>query len=84
MQYFSSDSKDCSSDKHNSENISVTSEAENEMSQDAKHGWYDQNYSCSYLIDEDSSQKGDDDIGECVEGIEQVKFELCDIHVICC
>ena len=48
------------------------------MSEYAEGGCDDEDPPGSDFIDEDASEEGDDDVGECVEGIEQVKLGLAD------
>ena len=64
--------------KHDREGVLKSPEAEYEMSPNAKGGCDDENPSGSDFIDEDASEEGDDDVGECIEGIEQVELRLAD------
>ena len=78
MQDLSTYSEDYPACKHDREGVLKSSEAEYEMSHNAEGGCDDEDPPGSDFIDEDAPEEGDDDVGECVEGIEQVKFGLAD------
>ena len=78
MQDLSTYSEDHPAYKHDREGVLKSSESEYEMSHNAEGGCDDEDPPGSDFIDEDASEEGDDDVGECVEGIEQVKLGLAD------
>ena len=78
VQDLSAYSEDHPACKHDSEGVLESSEAEYEMAQYAEGGCDDEDPPGSDFVDEDASEEGDDDVGEGVEGIEQVKLGLAD------
>lgn len=52
------------------------------MTQHAKHSRYDEHDSCSYPVNENSSEEGNDDIGEGVQCIKEVELKLSNVFPI--
>ena len=78
VQDLSAYSKDHPACKHDREGVLESSEAEYEVSEDAEGGGDDEDPPGSDFVDKHASKEGDNDVGESVESIEQIKLGLAD------
>ena len=69
MKDLSSDPEDHSANKHDSKCVFQPSEPEDDVAQDAEHGWDDKDYSGPDAVDENASQEGDNNIRESIEWV---------------
>jgi hypothetical protein len=84
VQHFPADAENDSTSEHDGEGIFVATEAEDDVSDHAKGSGDDEHPAGSDLVDQDASQQRDHHVGEGVEGVEEVKLELCYVISLFC
>lgn len=82
LQYLSTDSEDDSAYDHDPKHVLQSSQTEDELTDDAEHACNDENYPRADAIDKGTSYERNDDVGEGVDGIQQIKLGLSKWFVI--